>query len=177
MEKRIGKREFLRKAGVAALTVSALLHRTSEDSHAMNGSSTDTRRESKAKTKRVAVEEHWMVPTGKPLQLILGHLGESLPYLLARLDEGYVMAFKDRKLKRLFSEYIKENMVVTTSGKYRPEALVCAIKAMGADRVLFATDYPYVTPKESVQMVESSPISDADKEKIYHLNAERWLKL
>lgn len=87
------------------------------------------------------------------------------------------MAFKNRKLKRLFSEYIKENMVVTTSGKYRPEALVCAINAMSADRVLFATDYPYVMPKESVHMVESSPISDADKEEIYHLNAERWLKL
>ena len=109
--------------------------------------------------------------------LILGHLGESLPYLLGRLDEGYAMAFKTRKLKKLFSEYIKENIVITTSGKYRPETLICAISAMGIDRVLFAVDYPFVAPKDAVQQIESTPISDADKEKIYHLNAERWLKL
>jgi len=109
--------------------------------------------------------------------LILGHLGESLPYLLGRLDEGYVMAFKSRKLKRLFSQYIKENILITTSGKYQPEALVCAISAMGADRILFAADYPWVSLKEAVDLVERTPISDSDKEKIYHLNAERWLKL
>ena len=109
--------------------------------------------------------------------LILGHLGESLPYLLGRLDEGYAMAYKPRKLKKLFSEYIKENIVITTSGKYKPEALVCAISALGADRILFAADYPWVTPKEAVEHIERAPISDSDKEKIYHLNAERWLRL
>ncbi len=110
-------------------------------------------------------------------KLILGHLGESLPYLLGRLDEGYAMSFKARKLKRLFSEYIKENILITTSGKYQPEALICAVSALGADRVLFAVDYPWVSPKEGVELVERTPLSDTDKEKIYHLNAERWLKL
>ena len=109
--------------------------------------------------------------------LILGHLGESLPYLLGRLDEGYVMAFKARKLKRLFSQYVKENVLITTSGKYQPEALVCAVSAMGADRILFAADYPWVSLKDAVELVKKTPISDSDKEKIYHLNAERWLKL
>jgi 2,3-dihydroxybenzoate decarboxylase len=362
MEEKINRREFLRKAGVAALTVPAILHRASENGHAMNGSSPDAPRESKAKVKRIAIEEHWMFPTGKapalppsndpaamslplarladfelrlplmeesgitmqvlqpagtlpvtdrdaavaraksyndavtalvgkypgrfagytllpavdpkaaadeleravtqlglkrayiagsingeyldeqkfwpiweraeglgvPIYLhpldpppesrkmyeghpelmgagwswtvdtathvlriigagvfdsfpkstvILGHMGESLPYLLARFDEGYAMAYKTRKLKKLFSEYIKENIIVTTSGKYNPEALVCAISAMGIDRVLFAVDYPFAAPKEAVQQIERSPISDLDKEKIYHLNAERWLKL
>jgi len=109
--------------------------------------------------------------------LILGHLGESLPYLLGRLDEGYVMAFKRKRLKRLFSEYIRGNILITTSGKYRPEALLCAVSAMGVDRVLFAVDYPYVDPRESVGLVEKTPLSDEEKEKIYHLNAERWLKI
>ncbi len=109
--------------------------------------------------------------------LILGHLGESLPYLLGRLDEGYVMAFKTRELKRSFSQYIKENVLITTSGKYQPEALVCAISAVGADRILFAADYPWVSPKEAVALIERTPIGDSDKEKIYHLNAERWLKI
>ncbi|HME42857.1 MAG TPA: amidohydrolase family protein [Syntrophorhabdales bacterium] len=108
--------------------------------------------------------------------VILGHMGESLPYLLARFDEGYAM-FKNRKLKKVVSDYIKENIVITTSGKYNPEALVCAISAMGIDRVLFADDYPWVTPKEAVQQIERTPLSDLDKEKIYHLNAERWLTL
>jgi len=109
--------------------------------------------------------------------LILGHLGEGLPFFLGRFDEGYAMAFKPRKLKKLFSEYVKENIVVTTSGKYQLEALLCTISAMGADRILFAADYPFGTPKEAVEDIERSPVSDLDKEKIYHLNAERVLRL
>ncbi len=110
--------------------------------------------------------------------LILGHLGESLPYLLGRLDEGYgYAAFGPKKLKRLLSEYIKENVLITTSGLYHPEALVCAISAMGAERVLFAVDYPFVDPKVSVGLFERTPMNASDKEKIYHLNAERWLRL
>jgi 2,3-dihydroxybenzoate decarboxylase len=109
--------------------------------------------------------------------LILGHLGESLPYLLGRMDEGYAMAAKNRKLKKSLSQYVKDNILITTSGKYQPEALVCAINAMGADRVLFAVDYPFVEPKDSVELFEKTPMSDADREKISHLNAERWLKL
>jgi 2,3-dihydroxybenzoate decarboxylase len=109
--------------------------------------------------------------------LILGHLGETLPFLLDRLDEGYAMSFKPRKLNKKLSEYVKENMYVTTSGRYRPEALICAINAMGIDRVLFAADYPYAGMKEAVADVERTPLSDSDKEKIYHLNAERLLRL
>jgi 2,3-dihydroxybenzoate decarboxylase len=109
--------------------------------------------------------------------LILGHLGESLPYLLGRFDEGYRMALKPKKLRKRLSEYIRENFLVTTSGKYEPEALICAIKAVGVDRVLFAVDYPFVLIKDSVELLERTAMSDSDREKIYHLNAERWLKL
>ena len=109
--------------------------------------------------------------------LILGHLGEGLPFFLGRLDEGYAMAFKSRPLNKPFSAYIKENIVVTTSGKYRPEALICTIAAMGADRVLFAADYPWVTPREAVEQIERTPMDGADREMIYHLNAERLFRL
>jgi len=109
--------------------------------------------------------------------LILGHLGETLPFLMGRLDEGYVSVLRPRELKKSFSDYIRENIIITTSGKYRPEALVCCINAVGADRILFAADYPWVTPEESVEQVERTPMSDSDREKIYHLNAERWLRL
>ena len=109
--------------------------------------------------------------------LILGHLGEGLPYLLGRLDEGYAMSAKSEKLKKLPSEYLKENILVTTSGLYKPEALTCAINAVGADRILFAVDYPFADPRASIELFDRTPMSDSDKEKIYHLNAERWLGL
>lgn len=54
---------------------------------------------------------------------------------------------------------------------------MCAIRAMGADRILFAADYPWVSMKEAVELVERRPIRDSDKEKICPLNAERWLTL
>jgi 2,3-dihydroxybenzoate decarboxylase len=112
--------------------------------------------------------------------LILGHLGESLPYLLGRMDEAYVKSTtppENRKLKKMFSQYVKENLLVTTSGLYKPEALICAINAMGPDRVLFAVDYPFLDPKLSVPLFDSTPMSDEVREKICHLNAEKWLKL
>jgi 2,3-dihydroxybenzoate decarboxylase len=110
--------------------------------------------------------------------LILGHLGESLPYLLGRLDEGYVMAAKSgRKLQKRLSGYIRSNILVTTSGLYRPEALLCAIGAMGEDRILYSMDYPFVHPKASIDCFENTPMSDEVRKKVAHLNAERWLKL
>jgi 2,3-dihydroxybenzoate decarboxylase len=109
--------------------------------------------------------------------LILGHLGEGLPYLLGRLDEGYAMSAKFGKLGKPPSEYMKENILVTTSGLYKPEALMCAINAVGVDRILFAVDYPFADPGTSLEVFDGTPMSDADREKIYHLNAERWLKV
>jgi 2,3-dihydroxybenzoate decarboxylase len=108
--------------------------------------------------------------------LILGHLGESLPYLLGRIDEGYGYAGAG-KLKKQPSAYLRENLYVTTSGLYRPEALQCAIAALGADRVFFAVDYPFVDPKASVEAFDGTPMSDADREKIAHANSERVLRL
>jgi 2,3-dihydroxybenzoate decarboxylase len=112
-------------------------------------------------------------------KLILGHMGESIPYLLARFDEGYsYVAPKYKTLKKgSVSAYIKENILVTTSGYYQPETLVCAVSAMGADHVLFSVDYPYVDNRVAVEMFEKAKLTEADREKIYHLNAEKWLKL
>jgi predicted TIM-barrel fold metal-dependent hydrolase len=100
-------------------------------------------------------------------------LGEFLPYWLGRL-EGYA---RSKRLKKPFSVYIKEHFFVSTSGGYQPEALVCAISAMGADRIFFATDYAAVDGKVAVEWFERTPMSDADREKIYHLSAERWLRV
>ncbi len=111
-------------------------------------------------------------------EIILGHVGESLPFLLGRFDEGLSSVKPEIKgLKKPFSSYVKENILVTTSGWYQPEALVCTISALGADRILFADDYPWVDTELAIRMFENTPMSDANREKIYHRNAERWLKL
>jgi 2,3-dihydroxybenzoate decarboxylase len=107
-------------------------------------------------------------------QLILGHLGELLPYWLGRLDQGR----NDWKTtKKPPSAYIRENILISTSGLYYPEALICAINAVGADRILFATDYAEGDSKLAVEFFEKTPMSEADREKIYHVNAERWLRI
>jgi 2,3-dihydroxybenzoate decarboxylase len=119
------------------------------------------------------------------LKIILGHLGESLPFWLWRLDSRWPtgkgnipiggMAYKD--FKKLPSQYFRDNFYVTTSGMFWPPVIQFVSSVLGADRVLFATDYPYETTIEAVKALEATPIKDEDKEKICHLNAERLFKL
>lgn len=109
--------------------------------------------------------------------LILGHLGEMLPYTMQRLDNRWSVGSHTRKLKKEFpSQYIKENMMVTTSGNFSDAALLCALLTLGAERILFSIDYPYQSIKDGAEFIEAAPISDADKEKICYKNAEQLLK-
>jgi 5-carboxyvanillate decarboxylase len=104
------------------------------------------------------------------LKVMLGHMGEGLPYWLWRLDgKGGVSGLKKKP-----SEYIKENFYVNTSGMFFHPALICAYMAMGADHVLFGVDFPAESNKLGVEFMETAPVITAsDKEKIYHLNAEK----
>ncbi len=112
-------------------------------------------------------------------KLICGHMGEGLPYYLGRIDEGFqcYCGHKEGKLSRLPSEYFKTNIYITTSGKYYPPAMRCAVDAMGKERVLFACDYPFVGMREGIQLLENCDLSESEKEHIYHINAEKLLKL
>ena len=111
------------------------------------------------------------------LKIMLGHLGEALPFLLERIDHPYVRpwfaADARPKLERKPSEYLKENVFVTTSGNYFEPAFMCTYQAMGIDRILLGTDYPYEDPDECMRFLEGLPISQEDKDKIYDLNASR----
>jgi len=107
------------------------------------------------------------------LTIVLGHMGEGLPYTLARLDSRYRIAKLDKPLRRLPSEYISENIAVTTSGVASTAPLLCAMAAVGADRILFATDYPFESNHEAVKFMEQAPVSEADRAKIFYGNSEK----
>ncbi len=113
------------------------------------------------------------------LKIILGHMGEGLPYWLFRLDYYWLKArvSEGPKIERKPSEYLKRNFTITTSGMFFQPALICAYLALGADKIAFAVDYPYEENGEAVQFMKQAPICDSDKEKIYHLTAERLFKL
>jgi 2,3-dihydroxybenzoate decarboxylase len=111
------------------------------------------------------------------LKIILGHLGEGLPFAMHRLNEHSWQAAKRKGLKRAPLEYLRDNMVVTTSGNWFEPAFVCTLLALGADSILFAIDWPYESNRTGMDFLRKLSISDGDREKIAHGNAERLLGL
>jgi uncharacterized protein len=109
------------------------------------------------------------------LKVILGHLGETLPFLMRRMDWAYLRPLPPafRTLGQAPSEYLKDHVFVTTSGNYYEPAFICTLEAFGIDKILLATDYPYDIATECHKFVEALPLSKSDKEKIYFKNAER----
>jgi 5-carboxyvanillate decarboxylase len=109
------------------------------------------------------------------LKIILGHMGEGIPFWLDRIDNRYLLQVKigavDR-MEKLPSEYFKDNFLITTSGMTYAPPLKLSNEVLGADRILFAADYPYESLRESVEFMDSTPITEVDRHKIYHANAE-----
>ncbi|MGA5129958.1 amidohydrolase family protein [Streptomyces olivoreticuli] len=113
-------------------------------------------------------------PTAK---VILGHMGELLPFHLSRLDTRLPFVQSEVKLARKPSEYFIDNFRITTSGVMATSALLGAVLAVGIDNVMFAIDYPYESSAQAVGFLRSLPLSAADLNKIAHTNAERLLRL
>jgi len=114
------------------------------------------------------------------LTIVLGHMGENIPWSLYRLDwmhRNARVALARPKLKMAPSEYFKRNFYITTSGVNWNPPLLYAIQVLGADRVMFAIDYPYQETMEAVKWMNDAPISHEDKEKIFHGNAERVFRI
>jgi predicted TIM-barrel fold metal-dependent hydrolase len=112
------------------------------------------------------------------LTIMLGHYGEGLSFLMQRIDHPFVRphikaADPDAvpALKRVPSEYLRANMLVTTSGNYLPAAFWCTHTALGIDKILLATDYPYEEMGECTAYLSGLGLSDADKQKLFHGNA------
>jgi 2,3-dihydroxybenzoate decarboxylase len=108
-------------------------------------------------------------------KLILGHLGETLPFLLWRFDSRAKLY--GLKLKRAPSEYIKNNIWVTTSGMFSAEPLLCSINALGHRRVMFSADFPFESTQEAREFMDEAPIEDAVKNDIAFNNAKSFLGL
>lgn len=113
------------------------------------------------------------------LTIILGHMGETLPFFAWRLDSRYAaMNAQDKPpLKKKPSDYFRSNLIITTTGVCQDSALQCAMAEMGEDRVLFSVDYPYEAAQEAAEWIEHAPLTDAQREKICSKNAERVFRI
>jgi 2,3-dihydroxybenzoate decarboxylase len=112
------------------------------------------------------------------LKFVVGHLGEALPFWLFRLDYMHRASVgagryeRMKPIKRKVSDYMRENVYVTTSGMPWPPAIQFCQSVLGMDRVLYAMDYPYQYDAAEVAAQDALPISDADKKKFFQANAE-----
>ena len=108
------------------------------------------------------------------LKVILGHLGESLPFSLWRITQALT---REGNQPIQFRDVFCEHFYITTSGNFSTPALLCSILEMGVDRVLFSVDYPFVENRPGVAWMDGLPISAEDRAKILNGNARRLLKM
>lgn len=111
------------------------------------------------------------------LKVILGHMGEGLPFIPWRLDNRFAVYPHGVHLERAPSEYIGSNILVTTSGVCSPSALKCALAELGTEAVMFSVDYPYESTAVAVEFIDSVDIDEEVRAQICHGNAEHLFKL
>ncbi|SED71469.1 gamma-resorcylate decarboxylase [Rhizobiales bacterium GAS191] len=111
------------------------------------------------------------------LQIILGHLGERIPFDVWRTDHRLGKSPRGIPAKKKMAEYLRSNFHITTSGNFRDQTLLSAMLEVGADRLLFSVDYPFEENEEAAQWFDSVPVSETDRIKIGRTNAIKLLKL
>jgi 2,3-dihydroxybenzoate decarboxylase len=109
------------------------------------------------------------------LKIIIGHLGETLPFLLWRIDQSLSRPGGSRKLS--FRDTFSKHFYVTTSGNFSNPALLCCVQEIGIDRIMFAIDWPFVANPLGTEWVETIPLCEEDKIKLLYGNSKRILKL
>ena len=107
------------------------------------------------------------------LKLIIGHLGEGLPFGIWRVDHRISRGSGKPKAKLPMSHYLRENFYITTSGNFRTQALNNVMLEVGADRILYSVDYPYEDVIEAKQWFDQTDISESDRTKIARTNAHQ----
>ena len=113
------------------------------------------------------------------LKIILGHMGEGLPYSMWRIDNrnAWIGAAPNYPAKKPIAEYFHANFYLTTSGNFRTQTLIDAMLEIGSDRLLFSTDWPFENVDHAADWFDSASISDNDRQKIGRDNAARLFKL
>lgn len=111
----------------------------------------------------------------RSLKLIIGHMGEGLPVMLARCDK--VSEAHTQHLERSISEAILDQVWITTSGIFTQPPFLAALLTFGIDRILFSVDYPFSTNEQGRAFLNGLSLSPGDMAKLTHLNAEQLLRL
>lgn len=112
------------------------------------------------------------------LKVAMGHYGEGLPFIMDRVDWAYERPHvKSDKgaltdLKKMPSQYLRDNLVVTTSGNYLPAAFKCTREALGMDKILLGTDYPFEDMGRCLDFLESLGLTAEEKHMLYGGNAQ-----
>jgi predicted TIM-barrel fold metal-dependent hydrolase len=107
------------------------------------------------------------------LKVILGHMGEGIPFYLWRISHGLRQSMSETTFRDIFCEHFW----ITTSGFFSDPALVCCMMEMGIDRILFSVDYPFVDNPPGAEWIKTLPLCAEDREKLLNGNARRLLKL
>lgn len=111
------------------------------------------------------------------VRLILGHMGETLPIQLWRLDSRYPISNHRYEISKKPSEYVKQNIFITTSGVCSDAALRCSIDALGVENVMFSIDYPFEDTKTATDWISTARLTDSERALVAHGNATRLLRL
>lgn len=113
------------------------------------------------------------------LKIILGHMGEGLPYNIWRVDNrnAWVKMPKGYPAKKPLGDYFNQNFYLTTSGNFRTQTLIDAMLEVGSDRILFSTDWPFENVDHAASWFNSTSISESDRQKIGRTNAINLFKL
>jgi uncharacterized protein len=108
------------------------------------------------------------------LQIVIGHMGEALPFMLPRFD---VMPAAMTKLKRPIAAYLRENVHYTFSGFNFTPNFLDLILQLGVERIMFSADHPYASMARAREFLDKLPVSPADRERIAHRNAEQLFRM
>jgi predicted TIM-barrel fold metal-dependent hydrolase len=113
------------------------------------------------------------------LQIVLGHMGEGLPYSMWRVDNrnNWSKSPHNCPAKKKMGEYFAANFYLTTAGNFRTQTLIDAMLEIGVDRLLFSTDWPFEDISDAAVWFDAAPISEPDRLKIGRTNALRLFKL
>jgi predicted TIM-barrel fold metal-dependent hydrolase len=110
------------------------------------------------------------------LKIVIGHMGEALPFMLDRLDETTAATAKVL-LRRSVRQTILDQVWITTSGFFTMVPFAAALMSFGVDRIMFSVDYPFASNVRARAFLDALPVSPADRAKIAHGNADQLLRL